>query len=836
MIKSLALKPLLLLLAGLPLCTAASTVAAPTPPLFNREPLAAKPYAELPLGAVQPRGWLQDELQRMAHGMTGRLDEWYPEVCGPRNAWLGGDGDTWERGPYWIDGLYPLARLLKDEHLEAKAMQWVNACIDRQRADGYFGPVEIADKDRTQAPPAGAQIEEPDDWWPRMVMLKVLQQHIQATGDPRAVDCLRKYFRYQLRTLPTAPLHDPRNPASGSWWAAQRGGDNLHVVLWFYNLTGEKWLLDLADIIHEQTVPVTEWFLPGPENRVRHIADASRDALHCVNLAQMMKTPTVRWQQDRDARRLLATEAAFADIREFHGQPHGLYGGDEPMHGRVTTRGSELCSAVEMMYSLETMLEITGSVLHADRLERVAFNVLPTQCTDDYRARQYFQQANQVQITAGDHNFFNDEGERLVYGLLNGYPCCTCNLHQGWPKFAQHLWYASADGGLAALAYAPSSVTWSFAGGRTVTLTQGGGYPFREQVVIEVETDGDVAFPLHLRIPAWCRKPQLSVNGEHVDAALEPGAVTLLRRTWRDGDRVVLSLPMPLQTSEWRHHSVAVERGPLVFALDVPSELHEVERPRPEGVPDDAMHRGYLEYVPKGPWNFGLPQEVAQQIADHTQAVVADEIPLNPWNSQSAPVSLEVTGVSLPDWRVSFNSAADLPLSPIEASSQAQVRSLRLIPYGATTLRVSAFPTVSGLAVPVRSDGATLTASHVFSGDRLGAVLDGDYSAAPRHTFWPRRGGAEWLQIEYDNPRHVSETNLFWFDDSGHGECRVPAAWRLFYRQGDDWKPVETQDAYSTKKDQGNRVRFKPIETTAIRLRVEQQDGYSSGVLEWETR
>ena len=75
-------------------------------------------------------------LERMAAGMTGHLDEWYPEVCGDRNAWLGGDGDTWERGPYWIDGLYPLARLLKDETLIAKAMPWIEWTLANQRDNG----------------------------------------------------------------------------------------------------------------------------------------------------------------------------------------------------------------------------------------------------------------------------------------------------------------------------------------------------------------------------------------------------------------------------------------------------------------------------------------------------------------------------------------------------------------------------------------------------------------------------------------------------------------------------------------------------------------------------
>ena len=442
----------------------------PLDPVFNRPPLAGKPYAELPLGSIQPEGWLRDELQRMASGMSGHLDEWYPEVCGPTNAWLGGNGDNWERGPYWIDGLYPLAKLLGDQRLEAKAMKWIEWTIDHQRDDGYIGPQASSSRNHAQPPPPGAQVDNPADWWPRMVMLKVLQQHILATGDQRAIDCLRGYFQYQLQTLPEAPLHESRNPRSGSWWAAQRGGDNLLVVLWLYNVTGDKSLLQLAKLLSDQTVPVTDWFLPGAQNMVRYAGDQGHPFLHGVNLAQMMKTPTVRWEQDRDQRHLNATESAFEDIRLFHGQPNGLYGADEGMHGREPSRGSELCSAVEMMYSLETMLEITGNPKHADRLERIAFNALPTQCTSDFRARQYFQQTNQVLVSQGPRDFFEDGGERQVYGLITGYPCCTCNLHQGWPKFAQHLWFATKDGGLAALVYAPSSVTAQVAGGQVVTL------------------------------------------------------------------------------------------------------------------------------------------------------------------------------------------------------------------------------------------------------------------------------------------------------------------------------------------------------------------------------
>jgi len=203
--------------------------------LPNRPPLHPKACSELPLGSIEAQGWLREQLLRMAAGMTGHLDEWYSEVLGPRNGWLGGDGDAWERGPYWLDGLYPLAYLLNDATLKRKANTWVEWTLANQREDGYIGPRPTA---TPPTPEPGLQRGLQEDWWPKMVMLKVLQQHYSATGDPRALECLRRYFRYQLKTLPEKPL------GHWSWWGLQRGGDNLMVVLWLYNVTGDAWLLD----------------------------------------------------------------------------------------------------------------------------------------------------------------------------------------------------------------------------------------------------------------------------------------------------------------------------------------------------------------------------------------------------------------------------------------------------------------------------------------------------------------------------------------------------------------------------------------------------------------
>ena len=463
-------------------------------------------------------------MQRQADGLTGHLDSVYPEVMGPRNGWLGGDGDVWERGPYWIDGLLPLAYILGDERLIEKTHPWVEWALGSRQPDGYFGPAE----DRPFESPA-IQRDNARDWWPKMVMLKVLQQYYSATGDERVIELMSAYFRYQLRELPKTPL--------GHWtfWGEQRGGDNLGIVYWLYNITGDEFLLELGDLIHRQTLDWTG-ILAGGE------VIPTPFSLHCVNLAQGIKEPVVYYQRSNDPAQVAAVKKGFADIRRYIGLPTGLYGGDEALHGAAPTQGSELCTAVEMMYSLEEMAEITGDVQFADHLERVAFNALPTQATDAYDARQYYQQVNQVMITDHRRNFEQShDGTDILYGLLTGYACCTSNMHQGWPKFTQNLWYATHDGGLAAMVYSPCNVTAEVAGGVRVTIAERTQYPFDEQIRFEIRIDGrkvkTAEFPLRLRIPGWCKGATVAVNGQAV-ASPGKGSVAEVRRTWRTGDVV----------------------------------------------------------------------------------------------------------------------------------------------------------------------------------------------------------------------------------------------------------------------------------------------------------
>lgn len=639
-------------------------------------------YEELPLGSIKAEGWLLEMLQRQREGVTANLDLIYPQVCGERNGWLGGDGDQWERGPYWIDGLLPMAYILDDASLKAKAQRWVEWALASQTEDGQFGPRT----DYKREP--GIQRTNSLDWWPRMVVLKILQQYYNATSDKRVISFMDRYFRYQLKTLKEKPL--------GNWtrWAEFRAGDNMVVALWLYELTGESYLLDLCDILHEQGWDFTGMFLESDDL-------ARLGSIHCVNLAQGLKEPVIYWQVRRDKRYLDAIDRCFRQIRLHNGFPNGMFGGDEALHGNNPVQGSELCSAVELMYSLEEMIKVTGCLSYADHLERIAFNALPAQNSDDFKDHQYFQQANQIHICRGPHNFdIVYDGTASLMGVLCGYPCCLCNLHQGWPKFTQNLWYRTPEGGFAALAYAPCSFSAEVDGVK-FSVKENTFYPMDGTIRMEFSMPRrkSVEFPLALRIPSWAAGATVSVNGETPMPA-ESGKIFSLQRVWKTGDAVEIVLPMSLCHDIWYENAVSVERGPLVYALKIGEEWKKTELD-----PKERKGDYYWEVSPTTPWNYAFLRRQMDRMDEHF-TVSVDEEKLKGkwyWNQECAPVSIKVKAARVHDWTEYNGDTGPLPYSFVRAriyngnSSRHSdgLEEVTLIPYGCTTLRISEFPVLS---------------------------------------------------------------------------------------------------------------------------------------------
>jgi uncharacterized protein len=665
--------------------------------LQNRAPLKEIPYLNLPLGHIKPQGWLLIQMQKMKEGLTGNLDEYYPEVMGIRNGWLGGDGDGWERGPYWIDGLLPLAYILNDQKLKDKVQPWIEWTLNNQLENGYLGPIPFSEEPEEEE---GLQKSMRQDWWPKMVMLKVLQQYFDATQDERVITVLTNYFKYQLKELPITPLDN------WTFWANRRGGDNLQVVYWLYNITGDDFLLELGDLLAEQTFPWTDVFLndenysqpkspwhyfkikryPFDKNEINELTVSQHGGIHCVNFSQGLKQPIIYYQQNPNEKYLKAAKKALLDIKKYHGQPQGMFGGDEGLHGKNPVQGVEFCSISESMFSLESMLSITGDMEYADLLEKITYNALPTQASDDFTSRQYFQAANQVSLTTKlttSYQTVEHGGTDFVFGVLTGYPCCTANMHQSWPKFVQNLWYATHDGGVAALLYAPSEVTLKVANGVELRVIEETGFPFRDEVNFKLDLSEKATFPFHLRIPEWSNTYEITINGEIWKGTIN-NQVAIISREWRSGDKIKLKMAMELKTSQWFDFATSIERGPLVYSLKIRDEKRAFNR--------NDKYKDYEEVHALDDWNFALHSD---DLIDLNKSIEVIEMPWDgsyPWNLESSPIELKMKGVKIPEWVLS-NSAPIFPAWWGERPKKdIDFTDITLIPYGCTTLRITEFP------------------------------------------------------------------------------------------------------------------------------------------------
>jgi hypothetical protein len=624
----------------------------------NKAPLAQNAFYMLPLGAVRPSGWLKKQMQIQANGLSGHLDETWADV-GSNSGWLGGTGESWERGPYFLDGLVPLAYLLDDARLKAKAQKLIEWTLTHQATDGMIGP------------------SGNNDWWPRMVMLKALAQYQEATGDPRVILVLSRYFAYQLSALPARPLRD---------WGKFRWQDNALIVIWLYNRTGDPKLLELVRLLHAQghdwqaqfsdfkfTQPVTPEMIKLVEGH--GLGDLGLST-HGVNNGQALKAAPVWSLVSNSELDRAGFQQMLAALDRYHGLPNGMFSCDEHLAGRNPSQGSELCTVVETLFSMEQSLAILGDATIGDRIETIAFNALPGTFSDDMWAHQYDQEPNQVEVSLHRKPWTTNGPESNLYGLEPNFGCCTANFHQGWPKFAASLWMLSNDDGLVAALYSPCEVRTTVRN-TEVHILEETEYPFRGSVRIKIEPARALSFPLRLRIPAWASVPVILVNGVKADVAHDVGFAKI-ERTWKAGDVVELRLPMSPRVVNGYNDSASVVSGPLVFSFPIGESWVKL---RDRGMTAD------WQVFPNSPWNYALAVSEGDMPRHSVQ-----EFPIggSPFSLAETPLKLQVKARKLPSWLAVDGVADPVPQSPVHSSEPEEM--ITLVPYGAAKLRITAFP------------------------------------------------------------------------------------------------------------------------------------------------
>ncbi|SFA59461.1 protein of unknown function [Pedobacter suwonensis] len=642
--------PLCVLLAGLSIkYTKAQSLTE-----FNKAPLKQQVYVQLPLGSIKAKGWLLKQLEQQRDGATGMAEELYPEKdnLGKNTDWLGGEGSSWERVPYYVKGLVALAYTLDDPMLKAKAQKYIDWTLNNQQANGLFGPPKMK------------------DWWPRMPMMYALQSYYEATNDKRVIPFLSKYFQYELDHLDANPLSE---------WAKARAGDNMEIAIWLYNKTGENYLLKLVEKLKQQAYP---WIDIYTNNGFYFFGDDFQPK-HMVNVAQALKFPVVYAQLQDSPGNLQAFTKGISHIMHDHGQPEGLGSGTEFLAGNSSIEGVETCTVVEWMQSLETAARVVHEVKVGDQLEKVAFNALPAQFSRDFKNHSYYTLPNQVQSIYGEHGFNQDYASGIVSSPYSGFGCCRYNMHMGWPYYIKNSVVATPEKGLAFSTYGPMEIETMVAGNQKIKITEETNYPFEEQIRLKVGLVDPVFFPLILRIPAWSVKPSIKLNGV-ILGGVKAGEMFTIKRKWEDKDQLELNFPMEIITSKQVNNSVSVERGPIVYALEIKAENRVTKTHAVAGFTDYEIH-------PQSAWNYGL---MIDKYSLNQASLFRSKMPENPFIAAYASLKIKVLAKKIPSWGLDYNKVAafDVPYSPI--ASVEKPEEIVLVPYGSENIRLSCFPVI----------------------------------------------------------------------------------------------------------------------------------------------
>jgi hypothetical protein len=603
---------------------------------------------------IKPRGWLKRQLRIQADGLAGNLDKIWPDVRDSK--WLGGGRDGWERVPYWLDGFIPLAYLLDDEDLKARAEKYVNAILSRQREDGWLCP--CGDDERARY-----------DLWPFFLICKVLALYGDCTEDRRVEAALESALRCLAKHIEGNTLFN---------WGAARWFECLIPIFWLYERSGGDWLPDLAFRLEVQGIDYEKLFRFYQDKQARR---SWTYLTHVVNIGMCLKAGALVSRLRGENPDVFARDA-LAKLFEYHGTAAGHFTGDECVAGTSPVQGTELCGVVEAMYSYEVLLSVSGGSGWADCLERLAFNALPAAISPDMRTHQYDQMTNQVQcsyLPEGKVVFMTNSGESHLFGLEPNFGCCTANFGQGWPKLALSAFMRKPPegknpGGIVSSVLVPSELSFNM-GDKQVKCTLETDYPFRGTLNYTVETKEPVHFTLSIRIPGWAASAK--VDGKPAI----PGTFFTLDREWKDKTKIEVLLEFKTSFVKRSGGMYCLWRGPLLYSL-APKEKWEKREFTRDGVERKFPYCDY-EIFPESPWNYGF-----YGVPDHA-GIIESPVPDIPFSPENPALKIRTTLIpiawNLVDGICEENPSGKTIGTPVESD---------LIPYGCTNLRVTEMPLV----------------------------------------------------------------------------------------------------------------------------------------------
>lgn len=393
--------------------------------------------------------------------------------------------------------------------------------------------------------------------------------------------------------------------------------------------------------------------------------------------------------------------------------------------------------------------------------------------------------------------------------------CCPSNVTRFVPQIPGFI-YALDENSLYVNLFVAGTANLSWRG-QKIRLEQQTRYPWEGEVRISIRPERPAEFSLLIRVPGWAlgqpvpldlyhypdgaqASVSIRLNGEEVPVEIRQGYASI-RRMWKDGDVVEVKFPMSVRRV-LAHPSVradegrvALERGPLVYCAEWVDNNGRVSHLI---LPDEAQ----------------LETEQQDSLLGGLTLVRGEVVALYEGRTPGSLENRKQVIVAIPYYAWAHRGQGEMAVWLAREPSQAL-----------------AFPrpTLASLSQVIASGGKEAWPIN----DQREPTSSGDHSFPYLH-WWPNRGTVEWVQYDLAQPATLSAVEVYWFDDTGQGECRVPASWRVLYKSGGTWQPVQNLDDYGVEKNVYNRVRFKPVRTQTIRLEIELEKNYSAGIHEWK--
>ena len=549
-------------------------------------------YLPVTLSQIRPTGWIMEFMKRQCAGITGHpqasgypFDRAFwgnptqsPDVPDASMVWW-----PYEQTAYRLDGALKAGFLAGDEAVYRMAMAEIDQAIDHTAPDSFIGPDMFRTRDR----------------WPYTVFFRAVLSQYAISGDRRYLDALVRHYRSTPH-----PMNFGRDVCGAE------------ILLALYGETGQNDLLEMAQDLYarfnRQSTGLDYDFSLAGMRSDRPIAT------HGVTFNEIAKLGALFYAATGEKDSLDATLHAYAKLERDHLLADGLHSGAEGMSGHDPLESHESCNITDYTWSLGYLLQITGGAHFGDQIEQVIFNALPGAITKDFKAIQYFSCPNQLVATStSNHNPMSRGDNRMAFRPGHPVQCCTGNIQRAMPNFVERMWMRGQGdpvGEIAAALFGPGRLETQVAG-TSLTIQEDTRYPFEETIHFSFFPEHPVRFTFTVRIPGWCRRPAIIINGKPLIESLTPGSFQRIEREWHPGDQLDLSLPFELALKHWPQGGVSLKFGPLALSLPVtaPIEIETVEDwdqtpeifrlsgPQPT-VPGFPRYR----LSPTSPWSYAL--------------------------------------------------------------------------------------------------------------------------------------------------------------------------------------------------------------------------------------